>query len=137
MTRYVVVLIAAALGAAVAPPAQAAGGFDGTWVIDIPPSIVRGSATSGPCPALRLRATISDSKITASLERVAGGAPNTIENGTGRSSGPLTGTVQPDGSVSADWQGYRAAGKLSGDAGTVTVQGQCGPRDATVVRVAK
>ena len=45
--------------------------------------------------------------------------------------------VQADGSVTAEWEGYKAAGKLVGEGGTVTIVGQCGPRNATATRVAK
>jgi acetolactate synthase-1/2/3 large subunit len=99
-------------------------------------------ATSGPGatnlgPALRLSAKIVDSQVTGNLERVASGADNTVENGTGRVSAPITGAVHQDGMLVADWQGYHASGTLSGERGRVVVQGECGPRTATATRVAK
>jgi hypothetical protein len=117
--------------------ASAAGAFDGTWVIDIPSSPTAGNPSTPPCPALRLQARIVDSRVTGSLERVASGTPNTVEPGSSRAASPITGMVQPDGALAAEWEGYRATGKLSGDTGQITVQGQCGPRSATASRVAK
>jgi hypothetical protein len=131
------VIAAGAAAATVAHSAHAAGPYDGTWVIDIPASLARGVQSTGPCPALRLEAKIVDSQVTASLERVPSGTTETVENSTARTAAPLTGTVEADGTVTADWQGYKSNGKLSGDTGAITVQGECGPRDATATRVAK
>jgi hypothetical protein len=131
------VIAASLAAAAVAGSAYAAGPYDGTWVIDIPAGLARGNLSTALCPALRLEAKIIDNQVNASLERVPSGTAETIENGTARTAAPLTGTVQPDGTVTADWQGYKSAGTLSGDTGTITVQGECGPRDATATRVSK
>jgi len=131
------VACAAAFAVAVsAPPARAAGAYDGTWVIDIPAS-VQGNLTTAACPALRLQVKIADSQVSASLERVPSGTSNTVENGTARNATPLTGAVAQDGTVVAQWEGFKANGKLAGDNGAVTVIGQCGPRNATAIRVAK
>ena len=124
-------------GALLAGPALAAGPYDGTWVLDLPASPINSTQTTSACPALRLSAKIVDSQVTGSLERVASGTDNTVENGTGRVSAPITGSVHQDGMLVADWQGYHASGSLSGDSGRVVVQGQCGPRTATATRVAK
>ncbi len=115
--------------------ARAAGPFDGTWVLDIPVAAADTGRTNPTCPALRLDATITDSKITASLARVPSGTPNVVANGTGPGAAPLTGTVKADGTLTAHWLGYKASGKLNGDSGTVTVHGQCGPRIAMATRV--
>lgn len=129
--------IALGWGAAFLGPARAAGAYDGTWVIDIPQATTDIGRTTPTCPALRLNAKIVDSKVNATLERVASGTINTVENGTGPAASPLTGNVEADGMLIAEWQGYHASGQLNGDSGRVVVQGQCGPRTATVTRVAK
>lgn len=120
--------------------ALAAGPFDGSWVLDVPAGRLKPGdyTSSASCPALRLPVQIRDSKVTGELTRM----PNTvgtplIEPGGGRGSAPVTGTVQPDGTVVAQWENYHAAGKLAGDGGQVTVQGECGPRIAKATRTAK
>jgi hypothetical protein len=124
-------------GALCAAPAFAAGPFDGTWVLDLPSYPFNSGQTNAPCPTLRLSAKIVNSQVTGSLERVPSGTADTIENGTGRISAPITGSVQADGMLVADWQGYHASGTLSGDSGRIIVLGQCGPRTAIATRVAK
>ena len=46
-----------------------------------------------------------------------------------------TGTVEPDGSVTADWLNYHMVGRLAANNGIATIQGECGPRQATITRV--
>jgi hypothetical protein len=119
-----------------AVPALAAGTYDGTWVLDIPSSMLCASYSTFACPALRLETKIADNKVIGSFERVPSGAANTVETGTGRASAPVTGSVQADGMLVADWEGYHASGRLAGDSGQIVVHGQCGPRIATATRVA-
>jgi len=135
---FSVSVLSLALSMAEASLALAAGPFDGTWVLDIPASRNRPGdyTTSAYCPALRLPVEIRDSKVTGDLTRVPNstGTPE-IEAGKSRVSAPVTGTVQADGTVVARWQNYHAAGKLVGDSGQVTVQGECGPRIAKATRI--
>jgi len=130
--------LALTLLASGAVPALAAGPFDGSWVIDVPAGRLKPGdyTSSASCPALRLPVEIRDSKVTGQLTRspTAVGTP-VIEPGGGRLSAPVTGTVQADGSVVAQWENYHAAGKLVGDGGEVTVQGECGPRVSKATRV--
>lgn len=139
MIRALAAMASAALvtSALLASPARAGGNFDGTWILDVPASLTGGSYTTATCPALRLQTKIADNTVSGSLERVASGADNTVESGTGRAASPVTGSVQPDGMLVAEWQGYHASGRLAGDTGRVVVQGECGPRIATATRVAK
>ena len=130
-------MAAFALAATTASLAYAAGQYDGTWVIDVPPSASSVVTSANPsCPALRLPIQIKDSKVSGSLTRVpsVSGGP-TVEAGTGRHASEVTGTVLADGTVHAQWQGYKAAGKLGDGTGTVTIKGECGPRKATATRV--
>jgi hypothetical protein len=129
---------AAAFGAIIAlsiagGPAVAAGAFDGKWVIDVPPSKVTGSNPAPTCPALRLPVTIADGEVSGSLKR--GTTLNTVKGGAGPDSAPVTGTIAPDGTVRAQWENYHATGRLSGNSGTITIDGACGPRTAKAVRV--
>jgi hypothetical protein len=130
-----VVALAAAASLALAQPADP---FAGTWVLDIPTRTNSIQTSGSSCPALRLTVQIKNNQVTGELTRATSGsgAP-IIESGQGRDSGAVKGTVQPDGSLTAQWQNYTASGKLSGDSGQVTVNGECGPRNATATRVSK
>jgi hypothetical protein len=119
------------------PLALAATSFDGTWVIDVPASATIASTADSACPALRFPVQIRDNQVAGVLTRVPTRDGGVIfEAGSGTDSGPVTGTVQPDGTVTAQWENYHATGTLSGDSGVVTVAGECGPRTAHAVRVA-
>lgn len=133
------ILLSTAAGAAFlvsAPFVLAATNFDGTWVIDVPASTTIVGSSDSACPALRFPVKIEDGHIVATLARVPtrdGGV--IVEAGTGTDSAAVSGVVQPDGTVNAQWEGYHAAGTLSGTTGVVTVSGECGPRTAQAVRV--
>ena len=129
--------LASALAAAafLALPAIAGGPFDGKWVVDVPASDSAGLNTASACAALRLPIEIHDNKVSGSLQRVYNGGSNVVEAGNGRNASPVTGTVQPDGTVTAAWLGYHAVGKLGGGNGVATIDGACGPRRATLTRV--
>jgi len=139
MARFITVtaMLCALAGAAIAPapPAWAMGPYDGTWIVDLPanngPSF--GNANSA-CPALRLRILVKDNQLSASLQRVPG-APNVVENSADPNATPVTGSVRPDGSVEAKWGNYVATGTLAGANTAVTVQGTCGSRTGTAVRI--
>jgi hypothetical protein len=88
------------------------------------------------CPALRLPVEVQDGRVIGALHRVpSGSAGLEIESGGGPNAAPVPGTVQPDGTVNAHWGPYQASGKLEGNEGTVTVDGECGPRVAQAIRV--
>jgi hypothetical protein len=137
-TQFYIAVAAVSAATILAAPARAAGPFDGSWVIDVPASASAAQRADANCPALRLPVKIADNQVSGSLTRVPStGGGQGVQQGTGRASAPVTGTVQADGSVTAQWEGYKASGKLAGDGGTVTIVGQCGPRKATATRVAK
>jgi hypothetical protein len=124
----------AAMLAVAASPVFAAGPYDGVWVVDVPSSAGSGTHGGAPaCPALRFPVEIKDSVVTGSLERV--GTGNIVGSGYDRNARPINGTVTPDGTVTGEWLNYHAAGRLSGTTGVVTIQGACGPREASLVRV--
>jgi hypothetical protein len=127
---------AVALLAFASAPSFARGSFDGTWVVDVPASQTLAGNTQPACPASRFPLEVRDNVVYGSLERVfTGGSSPVVETGTDRNARPVVGSVQPDGSVSATWLGYHATGKLNASDGIVTIQGACGPRKATIVRV--
>ncbi len=114
----------------------AAGPYDGTWQVDAAPAGNPGTNTTGrsQCEALRLRFQVKDNQIQGSMARSPYGGGRVTEGGRGAT--PVTGTVQPDGTLNARWQSFRATGKLTGDKAELRWTGQCGPRVATGGRVA-
>jgi len=138
MARLLSVLIAAAVGVSAAPLAQtarAAGPYDGTWAIDLPANGQTGEGGYA-CPALRIQVQIADNQVTGTLHRTGGGA-NVETGGSGSSAAPVTGSVSPDGMLSAQWSGYHATGQLDGNAGKLNVQRTCGPETAIATRTAQ
>jgi hypothetical protein len=109
--------------------------YDGIWVVDFPASPLVAGESHSVCPALRLRADVTDGKISGSLTRFF--PDNVVENDTGPASSPVTGTVHPDGSVEAYWLGWIVKGQITGDTADLTLLfGQCGPRHMIGRRVA-
>jgi hypothetical protein len=132
MNRMLTSISIAAVGlAASLLPAHAAGPYDGNWYVDAAPA-AQTSTSDVPagCDAVRIPFQVTDNKITGSLQRAPYGTGR-VEQGTGRAAAPITGTVQPDGTINAQWQNYRATGKLSGDTAEIRWNGECGPRVAT------
>ena len=117
------------------PQAFAAGPFDRTWVVSVPPADFNSTTGASDCPALRFPLQIRDGQVTGVLARVPSSDGVVVEAESGTDSAPVTGTVQLDGTVHAQWERYRADGKLDGHNGQVTVSGECGSRVATAVRV--
>ena len=120
----------------VAFPARAESSYDGTWIVDFPPADHIADTGEYVCPALRLRADVKDGKISGSLARFFPG--NVVENATGYPASPVTGSVEPDGSLEAYWLGWIVRGKITGDQADLTLLfGQCGPRHMIGRRIAK
>jgi len=116
--------------------AEAAGKFDGNWVIDAPAAGgAIGSEGQYICPALRLPLEIKDNKVTGTLERTQGN--RVVAGSTNASAAPVTGTVTRNGTVTANWLNFHARGKLEGSHGTIGWSGECGPRTATATRVSR
>jgi hypothetical protein len=111
------------------PRAQAAGPYDGDWFVDAGPAgQAQPTAESSGCDAVRIEFRVIDDRVTGNLRRSPYGTGR-VESGEGGP--PISGTVQPDGTVNAQWQSYRATGKLTGDRAEVRWNGECGPRVAT------
>ena len=111
--------------------AYAAGQYDGNWYVDAPAAQNVGtSERSSGCEAVRIPFKVTDNQVTGNLQRAPYGTGR-VEQGSGSSSAPLSGTIQPDGTVNAQWESYRATGKLSGDTAEIRWTGECGPRVAT------
>lgn len=135
MARFLPVLttVAAVAVALYGLPAQAAGPYDGNWVIDAPPAGgAIGAEGEYTCPALRLPFQVKDGQVMGDLHRTATG---TIESGKAPNSSPVKGSVDNGGNVSVNWEAFKATGKLSGNTGTVSWAGECGPRTATATKI--
>jgi len=131
-------VVAAALLLPASQAAFAATPYDGTWVLDVPPSSTIARVDGSSCPALRLPVQVMNGQVTGMLHRVpSADDTDMVEAGAGPYAAPVTGQVSADGAVEAQWQGYRAAGQLSGNTGEITVDGECGPRTAVATRVAE
>jgi hypothetical protein len=125
-------------GAASTLPASAqgvAGRFDGTWQVDSAGISLDPSAeTPSGCGSIQVRFQVKDSRIAGGLKRTPYG--NSVESGQGFLSAPMSGTVQPDGSVNMNWERYVVTGKMTGDKVQLQWKGECGPRVATGERLA-
>lgn len=111
-------------------PAHAQGPYDGLWVIDAPHVGSRGEGAK--CPALRLPFEIKDNQIVGSWEYVQIGPGIAImETGNGRHAAAVTGSINPDGSFTAQWMSFRATGKVDGQQLEMRWASECGPRVAT------
>jgi hypothetical protein len=120
--------LAAALVALPMATAHAAGQYDGNWFVDAPSAQNAGTTErSSGCEPVRIPFTVTDNKINGSLERSTYGTGR-VEAGKGS---PITGTVAPDGTINAQWQNYKATGKLSGNTAQLKWRGECGERVAT------
>ena len=130
MTTSAAVLLLAGL---VGRPAQAAGPFDGNWELDAPSA--GGSSAEGgdKCPALRLRFEIKDGRVQGRFERSF--QQTDVETAEGREGSAFTGRVQPDGSLTTEWESIPASGKITGDTGELKWVGGCGPRVGKLSRI--
>ena len=125
------VSLAAAVVVAPLFAAHAAGQYDGNWFVDAPSAQNAGTTErSSGCEPVRIPFTVADNKISGSLQRAPYGTGR-VESGTGKAATPFTGTVAPDGSITAAWESYKATGKLSGNTAQLKWKGECGERVAT------
>ena len=113
--------------------ADAPGPYDGTWQVDAPDAGNSSTSDVSGCEAARLQFQVKNNRVQGSLGRSPYGARFT-QSGPGTT--PISGTVQPDGTLNAQWQNYTATGKLTGDKAEMRWRGTCGPRVATGGRVA-
>ena len=112
-------------------PAYGAGPYDGNWYVDAAPAAQTSSSdVPAGCDAVRLPFQVVDNKIVGSLQRAPYGTGR-VEQGSGSSAAPITGTVRADGTFDAAWENYRGTGKLTGDQAELRWNGECGPRVAT------
>ena len=115
--------------------ANVPGPYDGTWQVDAPEA---GGGTSisdvGACEPVRLRFDVKNNQLQGMLGRSPYGGTRVTQSGPGTT--PISGTVQPDGTINAQWQEYQATGKLTGDKAELRWKGACGSRVATGGRVA-
>ena len=114
-------------------PAVAAGPYDGSWYVDAAPAGNASTSDIASCDGVRLQFQVKDNQVEGTLARAAYGGNRVTQTGPGAT--PITGTVQPDGTLNAQWQGYKATGKLTGDKAELRWKGQCGPRVATGERM--
>lgn len=106
------------------------GPYDGTWIVDAP-AAAGGTSTAdvASCDAVRLQFEVKNSQVQGMLGRSTYGGTRVTQTGPGTT--PVSGTVQPDGTLNAQWQSYQATGKLAGDKAEMRWSGTCGPRVAT------
>ncbi|HKW54286.1 MAG TPA: hypothetical protein VJO12_11385 [Stellaceae bacterium] len=119
---------------AAATVANVPGPYDGTWMVDAA-SAGSGTSTSdvAACEAVRLQFDVKNNQVNGMLGRSPYGGGRVTQSGPGTT--PVSGTVQPDGTLFAQWQSYQATGKLTGDKAEMHWRGTCGPRVATGGRV--
>ena len=113
--------------------AMAAGPYDGTWLI-ASPQTTTGTNVQNPrgCEPVQLEVQVKDNQLNGNLKRELLGRAR-VENSP--SGAPVTGKVEPDGTITAQWENYIAVGKLNGDSGQLRWNGECGPRVAMVKRI--
>ncbi len=116
---------------------NAAGPFDGTWQIDSgglgTPTAEAMKGTS--CEPQSIRFEVKDNQIQGRLARVPS-STSRVESSEGARSAPVSGTVAADGTVTAQWEGYTATGKMTGDTVELRWKASCGPRVAMGSRIA-
>jgi hypothetical protein len=110
-----------------------AGEFDGKWVIDFPAPQDNLRSSSDVCTAFRLVVAVKDSRLEATLQREE--PSGEVANSNAANAVPVKGSVAPDGTVTAMWENFPVIGRLTGDIGAISVQGDCGPRTGRAVRV--
>jgi hypothetical protein len=133
--KWTVASLAAAAVALSAVSVHAAGPYDGTWQVEAAAAGARDTQTLRPrCEGLRLQFEVKDNQLQGSLARSPQGRGRVTQTGRGQT--PMTGTVQPDGTVNARWESFNITGKLTGDKAELRWNGQCGPRVAMGGRVA-
>jgi hypothetical protein len=116
-------------------PCWAAGPYDGTWEIVSPAVSGNVGATDvSACDGIKFQIKITDNKVTGRLQRQPYGQARIAES-TGSGGSPVTGTVQPDGTVTVQWESYHVTGKLAGNKAELKWTGQCGPRVGTGSRI--
>jgi hypothetical protein len=114
-------------------PANAAGPYDGRWVVDFPSPYEYIRNTGSVCSPFRLVVEVKDSQLEARLQREP--VTNEVENSNAANAVPVKGAVAPDGTVTATWEDFPVIGRLQGDTGAISVQGDCGPRTGRAQRV--
>jgi len=130
------VIAAASLAALLMPmvPALAAGPYDGRWVVDFPTPVTNFRSSGNQCStAFRLVVEVRDNRLEARLQRQV--ITGEVENSNAANAVEVKGSVAPDGTVTAMWENYPVIGRLTGDVGAISVNGDCGPRTGRAVRV--
>ena len=110
-----------------------AGQYDGKWVIDFPAPQNNLQSSQNVCTAFRLVVAVKDNQLEANLQREATSLE--VENSNAANAVPVKGSVAPDGTVIAKWEKFPVIGRLTGNIGAISVQGDCGPRTGRAVRV--
>jgi len=85
--------------------------------------------------AVRIQFQVREYEIIGSLRMHRTHEGATVRQGPGPGATPIKGTVAPDGTLTAQWQSFRATGKLMSDKAELRWKGQCGPRVAIGTRL--
>lgn len=121
--KSTLILTAAAALAVSAIAVQASGPYDGNWTLMSAAVIGSRTAENPECAEMGLRFQIVDNQIKGNLQGAGSGAVVSSSGGD-----PVVGSVQPDGTVKAEWRGVNATGKIVGNRIEMSWQGTCGPR---------
>jgi hypothetical protein len=132
MSRTTIAALSLAASVVIFQPALA-GDYDGKWVIDFPAPQNNLQSSQNVCTAFRLVVAVKDNRLEATLQREA--PTGEVANSSAANAVPVKGTVAPDGTVTAMWENFPVIGRLTGNIGAVSVQGDCGPRTGRAVRV--
>jgi hypothetical protein len=132
MSRPTIAALSLAASVMTFQPALA-GQYDGKWVVDFPAPQDNLKSSSDVCSAFRLVVAVKDNQLEANLQREATSLE--VENSTAANAVPVKGSVAPDGTVIAKWENFPVIGRLTGNVGAISVQGDCGPRTGRAVRV--
>jgi hypothetical protein len=109
--------------------------YDGKWAFEFSaPNGITGSNQGNTCAGMRIIVDVTNDQISGSLARMEN-SPTEMINSAGPGAEPLSGTIAPDGTLSASWQDYTITGKLDGNGGRVQVTGECGPRAGKAMRM--
>ena len=128
--KSIITLGVVATLALAALPSYATGPYDGTWTLSSRPMVGSRDVSDPECAAMGIRIQIRDNQIVGNLQGAGTGA---VVSGSGGS--PVNGSVQSDGSVTAEWRGVKATGKITGEKLELSWVGACGPRQGTGERV--
>ena len=125
--------VSVAMLAALAISTQAAGPYDGTWMVNAAGTGAVDMRGWYACPPIHVTLQVSDGKISGTMERAYG---DQVTDGYDHNATPVTGAIDGDGKVTVTWQGLiandvvNAEGHATQNHLAFSWQVACGPRTA-------